>query len=68
MRARLPERARAAHPRGIDARLVAGAEMEARGALIGDGTAIADATAFGQWRAAERPLERGAYAACSSRR
>jgi ankyrin repeat protein len=46
----------------IDALLDAGANLEARGAVIGGGTAIADATAFGQWRAAERLLERGADA------
>lgn len=45
----------------IDALLDAGADMEARGAVIGGGTAIADATAFGQWRAAARLLERGAH-------
>jgi len=46
----------------IDALLDAGADIEARGAVIGGGTALADATAFGQWRAAERLLERGARA------
>jgi hypothetical protein len=46
----------------IDALLDAGADLEARGAVIAGGTAIADATAFGQWRAAERLLERGAHA------
>jgi uncharacterized protein len=46
----------------IDALLDLGADLEARGAVIGGGTAIADATAFGQWRAAERLLERGAHA------
>jgi uncharacterized protein len=46
----------------LDALLDAGANIEARGAVIGGGTAIADATAFGQWRAAERLLERGAHA------
>jgi ankyrin repeat protein len=45
----------------IDALLDAGANLEARGAVIGGGTALADATAFGQWRAAERLLERGAH-------
>ncbi len=44
----------------LDALLDAGADLEARGAVIAGGTAIADATAFGQWRAAERLLERGA--------
>jgi uncharacterized protein len=46
----------------IDALLDAGADLEARGAVIAGGTALADATAFGQWRAAERLLERGARA------
>jgi hypothetical protein len=46
----------------IDALLDAGADLEARGAVIGGGTALADATAFGQWRAAQRLLERGARA------
>jgi uncharacterized protein len=46
----------------IDALLDAGANLEAPGAVIGGGTALADATAFGQWRAAERLLERGARA------
>jgi hypothetical protein len=45
----------------LDALLDAGANIEAHGAVIGGGTAIADATAFGQWRAAERLLERGAH-------
>ena len=44
----------------IDALLDAGANLEARGAVIAGGTPIADATAFGQWRAAERLIERGA--------
>jgi hypothetical protein len=46
----------------IDALLDAGANLEARGAVIGGGTPLADATAFGQWRAAERLIERGARA------
>jgi hypothetical protein len=46
----------------IDALLDGGADIEARGAVIGGGTAIADATAFGQWRAAARLRERGAHA------
>jgi hypothetical protein len=46
----------------IDALLDAGADLEAPGAVIGDGAPLADATAFGQWRAAERLLERGAQA------
>jgi uncharacterized protein len=44
----------------IDALLDAGADIEAGGAVIGGGTPIADAVAFGQWNAARRLLERGA--------
>lgn len=44
----------------LDALLDAGADIEARGAVIGGGTAMADATAFGQWAAARRLLEHGA--------
>lgn len=44
----------------IDALLDAGADPDAPGAVIGGGTAMADATAFGQWDAARRLLERGA--------
>jgi ankyrin repeat protein len=44
----------------LDALLDAGADIEARGAVIAGGTAMADATAFGQWKAARRLLERGA--------
>jgi hypothetical protein len=44
----------------LDALLDAGADIEAPGAVIGGGTAISDATAFGQWNAARRLLERGA--------
>jgi uncharacterized protein len=44
----------------LDALLDAGADIEADGAVIGDGTPIADAVAFGQWNAARRLLERGA--------
>ena len=40
--------------------LDAGADIEADGAVIGGGTPIADAVAFGQWKAARRLLERGA--------
>lgn len=46
----------------LDALLDAGANMEASGAVIGGGTAL-DAVAFGQWRAAERLVERGAKVA-----
>lgn len=44
----------------VDALLDAGADIEADGAVIGGGTALADATAFGQWNAARRLIERGA--------
>jgi len=44
----------------LDALLDAGADIEADGAVAGGGTAIADAVAFGRWRAARRLLERGA--------
>jgi uncharacterized protein len=44
----------------LDALLVAGADIEARGAVIGGGTPMADATAFGNWNSAQRLLERGA--------
>jgi ankyrin repeat protein len=44
----------------LDALLDAGADIEASGAVIGGGAPIADAVAFGQWRAARRLLQRGA--------
>ena len=44
----------------LDALLDAGADIEADGAVIGGGSPIADAVAFGQWNAARRLLERGA--------
>jgi len=44
----------------VDALLDAGADIEATGAVIGGGTPMADATAFGQWKAARRLLEHGA--------
>src|SRR5262249_62104220 len=44
----------------IDALLDAGADIEADGAVIGGGTPLADAVAFGQWDAAPRLLEPGA--------
>jgi uncharacterized protein len=44
----------------LDALLDSGADIEAGGAVIGGGTPMADATAFGQWNAARRLLERGA--------
>ncbi|MPY93471.1 MAG: ankyrin repeat domain-containing protein [Acidimicrobiia bacterium] len=46
----------------LDALLDAGADIEATGAVIGGGTPLADATAFGQWNAARRLVERGARA------
>jgi uncharacterized protein len=44
----------------LDALLDAGADIEADGAVIGGGTPLADAVAFGQWKAARRLVERGA--------
>ena len=44
----------------IDVLLNHGANIEARGSVIGDGTAISGAVAFGQWQAAGRLLQRGA--------
>ncbi len=44
----------------LDALLDAGANIESSGAVIAGGTALADATAFGQWGAAYRLVERGA--------
>lgn len=44
----------------LDALLDAGANIEARGAVIGGGTPLSDATAFAQWHAAFRLVERGA--------
>ena len=44
----------------IDALLDGGANIETPGAVIAGGTPMADATAFGQWAAAHRLLERGA--------
>ncbi len=44
----------------IDALMAAGAALEATGAVIADGTALDDAVAFGQWRAARRLVEHGA--------
>jgi ankyrin repeat protein len=44
----------------LDALLDHNADIEALGAVIGGGTPIADAVAFGQWRAARRLVERGA--------
>jgi ankyrin repeat protein len=44
----------------LDVLLDAGADIEAPGAVIAGGTPLADATAFGQWNAAHRLIERGA--------
>ena len=44
----------------IDALLEAGADIEADGAVLTDGTPLADAVVFGQWQAARRLVERGA--------
>jgi len=44
----------------LDALLDAGANIEARGAVTGGGTPLSDATAFAQWNAAFRLVERGA--------
>ncbi len=44
----------------LDALLDAGADVDAGGGVIGGGTPLNDATAFGQWRAARRLVERGA--------
>lgn len=44
----------------LDVLLDAGADIEADGAVIGGGTALSDAVAFGQWAAARRLVERGA--------
>ncbi len=44
----------------LDALLDAGAEINAPGAVIADGPPLADATAFKNWRAAHRLVERGA--------
>jgi ankyrin repeat protein len=44
----------------LDALLDHGADIEAPGSVICGGTPLADAVAFGQWRAARRLVERGA--------
>jgi uncharacterized protein len=45
----------------LDALLDAGADIDADGAVIAAGTPLTDATAFGQWNAARRLVERGAH-------
>ena len=44
----------------LDALINHGAQIEAPGGIIGGGTPLADAVAFGQWQAARRLVERGA--------
>ena len=44
----------------LDALLDAGADIDAPGGVIGGGTPLADARAFGQWKAARRLVARGA--------
>ena len=44
----------------LDTLLDLGADIEATGAVIGGGTALSDATAFGCWDAGHRLVERGA--------
>jgi len=44
----------------IDALLDGGADIDASGAVIANGTPLTDAVAFGQWAAARRLAERGA--------
>ena len=46
----------------LDALLDRGADIDVEGAVIGGGTPLADAVAFGQWNAARRLIERGAKA------
>jgi uncharacterized protein len=46
----------------LDALIDAGAAIDADGGVLGGGTPLADAVAFGQWRAARRLLEHGASA------
>ncbi|CAI7977241.1 putative Palmitoyltransferase AKR1 [Frankia sp. Hr75.2] len=44
----------------LDVLLDAGADIDAPGAVIGGGTPLDDAVAFGQWNAARRLVQRGA--------
>lgn len=46
----------------LDKLLDLGADIEATGAVIAGGTPLADAVAFGQWKAANRLIEHGAKA------
>jgi uncharacterized protein len=45
----------------LDALLDAGADIDATGGVIADGTPLSDAVAFGQWNTARRLVERGAH-------
>lgn len=45
----------------LDALLDHGADIEAQGAVIADGTPLTDAVAFAQWKAARRLVEREAH-------
>ena len=45
----------------LDALLDAGADIEAPGAVLGGGTPLSDASGFGNWAAARRLVERGAF-------
>ena len=44
----------------VDVLIEAGADVEAPGSVIGGGTPLSDAVAFGQWNAARRLIEHGA--------
>jgi len=44
----------------LDTLIDLGGDIEASGAVIGGGTPLADAVAFGQWHAARRLIEHGA--------
>ncbi len=46
----------------LDALVEAGADVEAPGSVIDGGSALSDAVAFGQWRAATRLIDHGAQA------
>lgn len=45
----------------LDALLDLGADLESLGSVIGGGTPLSDAVAFGQWKAARKLVERGAH-------
>jgi uncharacterized protein len=48
--------------RSVAALVAAGADVDAPGSVIDGGSPLADAVAFGQWRAARRLIEHGAHA------